>query len=414
MRARAVSFIFLRVFVALVIPNISGSQMFNKLSPRRRRLLMIILYVIVVAALPTLLKSLLSVTAYSVGLNMLIKAGYFAIAALGLNIIVGYCGLLNLGFAGFMLIGSYTAGILMKEFHFSFWLAYIMAVLHGAFWGIILGLPTLRLTGDYFAIVTFGFGELVNMLARNWVSMTRGPRGYPGVPRPSVDMSWLHGLGIGRDLPLKWNFTVFGDLKNLYWYLVAALLGLTMFFTERLWRSRLGRAWAALREDEVAAEACGINAMWYKTIAFAISAGIGALAGAFEVSFSTMADSNNYDFMISVSVLAYLVLGGMGTVRGSVLGAFVLVCLIELLRKSPAIYLSYAFEGWMPGAAQWLRQLPWVPDMRMILYGVILVIMIRFRPEGFLPSRSRARELHGNQSSDNPAGQNELFSLRAE
>ena len=390
------------------------SEMVKRIHPRIRRLLLIVAYIVFVLALPPIMHASLSVAAYSVGLNMMIKAGYFAIAALGLNIIVGYCGLLNLGFAGFMLIGSYTAGILMKEYHFSFWLAYIISVIHGAFWGIILGLPTLRLTGDYFAIVTFGFGELVNMLARNWVSMTRGPRGYPGVPRPMLDFSWLHKLHIATNAPLKFEFSIFGKTQNLYWYLVAVLLGLTMFFTERLWRSRLGRAWAALREDEVAAEACGINAMWYKTIAFAISAGIGALAGAFEVSFSTMADFHNYDFLISVSVLAYLVLGGMGTVRGSVLGSFVLVALIELLRKSPAVYLSYIFEGWWPAGAGWLRDLPWVPDMRMILYGIILVVMIRVRPEGFLPSRTRARELHGNESTDDPDEENTLFQLRTQ
>lgn len=388
----------------------------SNLSPRLKRAAAILLYIAVVLAMPALMQATLSSGAYSVGLNMIIKAAYFAIAALGLNIIVGYCGLLNLGFAGFMLIGSYTTGILMKEYHFSFWLAAPISILHGAFWGIVLGLPTLRLTGDYFAIVTFGFGELVNMLARNWVSLTRGPKGYPGVPRPSLDFTWLKKLGIGGDSVMRWDFSIFGNTRNFYWYLVAALLGITMFFTERLWRSRLGRAWAALREDEVAAEACGINAMWYKTIAFALSAGIGALAGSFEVSFSTMADFRNYDFMVSVSVLAYLVLGGMGTVRGSVLGAFVLVALGELLRKSPAIYLSYGLEGMWPEGATWLKNLPWVPDMRMILYGIILVLMIRFRPEGLLPSRSRSRELHGNDKNNdaNTDSSKPLFQLRAE
>ena len=387
--------------------------MLNRLSSRQRRWLVIAAYILFVLAVPFVMGAVLSSGAYSVGLNIIIKAGYFAIAALGLNLIVGYCGLLNLGFAGFMLIGSYTAGILMKQYEFSFWTAALVSVLHGAFWGIVLGLPTLRLTGDYFAIVTFGFGELVYMLARNWVSLTRGPGGYPGVPRPSMDLTWMHKLGVPADVNLNLQFTVVGKNQNvfLYWYLVAFLLGLTMFFTERLWRSRLGRAWAALREDETAAEACGINGRWYKTIAFALSAGIGALAGAFEVSFSTMADFRNYDFMMSVSVLAYLVLGGMGTVKGSVLGAFVLVGLGELLRKSPAVYFSYLFEGWWPGAAQWLTALPWLPDMRMILYGIILVIMIRFRPEGLLPSRSRAREL--NRDDDAPAQDNPLFQLRA-
>ncbi len=402
------------MFALPITAVIAFTVILRRLKPRTRRVLAIAAYLAVVLAVPVLMQATLSSSAYSVGLNMLVKAGYFAIAALGLNIIVGYCGLLNLGFAGFMLIGSYTTGILMKEFHFSFWSAAVLSVIHGAFWGIVLGLPTLRLTGDYFAIVTFGFGELVNMLARNWVSLTRGPRGYPGVPRPSIDFTWMHKLGVPTDIKLRYDFTIFGDLRNLYWYLVAVLLGITMFFTERLWRSRLGRAWAALREDEVAAEACGINAMWYKTIAFAISAGIGALAGAFEVSFSTMADFRNYDFMVSVSVLAYLVLGGMGTVKGSVLGAFVLVGLGELLRKSPAIYLSYAFEGWWPAAGDWLRALPWVPDMRMILYGIILVLMIRFRPEGLLPSRSRARELSGGDTTDTPDDDNTLFQLRTQ
>lgn len=372
------------------------------------------LYLAFVLLLPTVLSHLLDGGDYSVALRMIVRAGYFAIAALGLNIIVGYCGLLNFGFAGFMLIGSYTSGILMKEYHFSFWTASILSIFHGAFWGIVLGLPTLRLTGDYFAIVTFGFGELVNLLARNWVSLTRGPRGYPGVPHPSINLEFLHKLGVPAKVPLHWEFNFFGDTRNFYWYLVALVLGLVMFLSDRLWRSRLGRAWAALREDEVAAEACGINGMWYKTIAFAISAGIGALAGSLEVAFSGMADTRNYDFLMSISILAYLVLGGMGTVKGSVLGTFVLVILIELLRTSPAVYLAHLFEGWWPGAAGWLRGLPWVPDMRMILYGLILIIMIRFRPEGLLPSGSRARELHGNDRTAGPDADNSLFALRAE
>ena len=364
---------------------------------------MAVLYVVAIFVLPAILQSVLSTGSYPVAMDMMVKASYLAIAALGLNIIVGYCGLLNFGFAGFMLIGAYTAGILMKQFGMSFWLAALLSIAHGAFWGIVLGLPTLRLTGDYFAIVTFGFGELVNMLARNWVSLTRGPSGYPGVPRPAIDLG-----------PWNYTFTIGGDTRNLYWYTGALLLGLVMFFSGRLWRSRLGRAWAALREDEVAAEACGINAMWYKTIAFAISAGIGALAGAFEVSYSTMADFRNYDFLRSISILAYLVLGGMGNVTGSVLGTFVLVVLIELLRKSPAYYLALAFDGWWPTAAQWLRALPWVMDMRMILYGIILILMIRFRPEGLLPSRSRTRELHPSKDKDEPPQDNGLFQLRTQ
>ncbi|MGI8905949.1 MAG: branched-chain amino acid ABC transporter permease [Candidatus Sumerlaeaceae bacterium] len=366
-----------------------------------RRALPIVGFVAFVFVAPWMLHSLLSPTGYTNGINILILGGYSAIGALGLNIIVGYCGLLNLGFAGFMLIGAYTAGILMRDFHFSFWLAMLASVVHGAFWGVVLGLPTLRLTGDYFAIVTFGFGELVNMVARNSVSITGGPRGFPRVPRPSL---WIPGVG-------HYEFSILGTHRNAYWYLVAALLGVTMFVAHRLLRSRLGRAWTALREDEVAAEACGINAMWYKTIAFAISAAIGALAGAFVVSYFTMADYRNFDFMVSVSVLAYLVLGGMGTVIGPVVGAVVLVALGELLRQSPAMYLADVMKWW-PEGATWLRGLPWVPDMRMISYGIILVLMIRFRPEGLLPSGSRRRGLRGTRPRGGAEVSTSLFELR--
>lgn len=379
----------------------------TSLSPRMKRAIWIVMF-LVVAALPVLLQPVLGRSFNSV-LHVLILAAYYAIAALGLNIIVGYCGLLNLGFGGFMLIGAYTSGILMKHYEFSYWTAAAISVAHGALWGILLGLPTLRLTGDYFAIVTFGFGELVNLVALNWVSMTRGPRGYPNVPQPSLSLEWLHNLGIARGVDWQYKFTAFGPGRLAFWFLVMALLGLCMFAADRLRRSRLGRAWQALREDELAAEACGINAMWYKTIAFAISAGMGALAGSFLAAYSNMADYRNFDFMISVSVLAYLVLGGMGTVAGPVLGAFLLVSLGEVLRNSPAYYAAGAF-GWWPGAANWLRGLPWAPDMRLIFYGAILIIMIRFRPEGLLASRSRARELHGQDREEAAATRTSLFS----
>jgi branched-chain amino acid transport system permease protein len=181
-----------------------------------------------------------------------------------------------------------------------------------------------------------------------------------------------------------------------------------MFVCNRLSRSRLGRAWRALREDEVAAEACGINATWYKTIAFAISAGIGALAGAQLGAYYTTVDFRYFDFMTSVFVLCYIVLGGMGTVLGPVAGAVVLVALGEVLRESPFKFLS-GFLKWWPAAADWLNSIPWVPDMRMIVYGVILIIMIRFRPEGLIPSRSRCRELHGKRKLEPVT----LFNLRA-
>jgi branched-chain amino acid transport system permease protein len=374
------------------------------LSPRMQRLLRILAYIAFVVLLPYLLQWWLRVTgnenSFPKVANILILAAIGSIAALGLNIIVGYCGLLNLGFAGFMLIGAYTAAILMKEYNWSFWLAALASVAHGALWGIILGIPTLRLTGDYFAIVTFGFSELVIMIAKNWVAVTRGPRGYPGVPRPSIDLTWLNGW--------KYNFSI--SDRTAYWWLAAGLMGLAMLVSMRLSSSRLGRAWRALREDEVAAEACGINAMWYKTIAFAISAGIGALAGAAQAGYYGFVDYRYFEFMTSVFVLCYLVLGGMGTVLGPVAGAFVLVGLAEWLRTSPAKVIAPLFD-WNQSIAGTLRALPWAPDMRFIIYGIILILMIRFRPEGLIPSRSRRRELRSNVDQDSEK-HTSLFTLR--
>jgi branched-chain amino acid transport system permease protein len=350
--------------------------------PKMRRMLFVAAYLLLVIVGPLILKHYLG-SGFSRTANILILGGIGAIAALGLNIIVGYCGLLNLGFAGFMLIGAYTTGILMKEYHWSFWLASVVSIAHGALWGIIFGIPTLRLTGDYFAIVTFGFSELVIMVARNWVAITRGPKGYPGVPRPTIDFSFIHR---------GWKFDFLINDKLAYWYLVAALLGLCMIISRRLLDSRLGRAWRALREDEVAAEACGINNTWYKTLAFAISAGIGALAGSTQATYLAMVDYHYFEFMTSVFVLCYVVLGGMGTVIGPVAGAFVLVALGEYLRASPIALIAPLFH-WIRPVEHALRSLPWAPDMRFIMYGIILILMIRFRPEGLFSSRSRKREL---------------------
>lgn len=361
------------------------------LSARGWRILAGLAFCLFALLFPMVVKLVVATSSVAPVLNVAILAATAAIAALGLNIIVGYCGLLNLGFAGFMLIGAYTAGILMKEYGWSFWMAAPAAAAHGALWGIILGIPTLRLVGDYFAIVTFGFSELVIMVAKNWVNVTRGPAGYPDVPRPVLDFSWLASM-MGA-APEKFRLAFTGVDRVPYWYLAAFLLGLCMLISDRLSRSRVGRAWLAIREDEVAAEACGIDARWYKTMAFAVSAAIGALAGAFQASYLTLVDYRNYEFMTSVYVLCYVVLGGMGTVLGPVVGATILVSLVEFLRTSPLKYLA-ELTAWWPAAQKWLASLPWVPDMRLIIYGVILILMIRFRPEGIVSSRVRARELH--------------------
>ncbi len=210
---------------------------------------------------------------------------------------------------------------------------------------------------------------------------------------------------------MSWSYQFTVDTRAAYWYLAAGMLALGLLISARLLRSRLGRAWVALREDEVAAEACGINAMWYKTLAFAISAGFGAMSGALLATYSSLADFRNFDFMTSVFVLCYLVLGGMGTVIGPFLGAAVLFTLSELLRENPIAMLSRGLSWW-PAASEWLRTVPWSPDMRFILFGVLLIVVIRFRPEGLIPNRVRARELHAHGLTGEPDHES-LYELRS-
>jgi branched-chain amino acid transport system permease protein len=344
---------------------------------RSRRYVNGLVYVLVLAALPWTLQTLLSEQAYAQVSQVLVMAIYSAMAATGLNLMVGYTGLLTMGYGAFMLIGCYTAAILVKQGGWTFWEALPAAGLHAAFWGIVLGLPTLRLRGDYFAIVTLGFGELVNMTAKNWVGLTRGPSGYPGVPRPEINLAGY-----------QFQFTVEPNDRWAYIYLGGLLLGLMLVVVARLARGRIGRAWRALREDEAAAEACGIWPAGYKTLAFALSAGMGGIAGAYFAALNGNADFRNFDFMTSIMVLAYVVLGGMGTVAGPVLGAAVLYSLGEVLRlrRNPLTLTADWFSGF-PSLQETLRTLPWAPEMRLIVFGMILLVVMRLRPSGLVPAR---------------------------
>jgi len=410
--------------------------------PPWQRAALIVLCVVAVFFGPALLTHQSLVPQNQVWRGTLVEIGYFALAALGLNILVGYCGLLNLGFAGFMCVGAYTAAILMKtgiplpfyteqltsgtiqyhqlleggaavkvmlgdthgaaaytidiikpvtvyySYHCSYWSACAVAMLHGALWGVILGLPTLHLTGDYFAIVTFGFAELVMLAAKNNIfGLTNGTRGFPDVPGASLDLGWVQSLGFFTDVPAEQLVlrTSVTD-KLLDWYVVAFWLVLVVFALNRLSASRVGRAWRAIREDELAAEACGINTRLYKTQAFAISAALGALAGAVQAAALHNVDWANFKFLVSVYVLCYVVLGGMGTILGTILGAVLLVGALEGLRY----FLKDVLPNVAPSTASWR----FLEDLRLLLYGLVLVLFIRFRPEGLISSRRVTRELH--------------------
>jgi branched-chain amino acid transport system permease protein len=290
-------------------------------------------------------------TSTSYFLRVITTAILYMILALGLNIVAGFTGLLDLGYVGFYGIGAYTAGLLTIHFDLSFWVILPMAALNGALWGILLGAPTLRLTGDYFAIVTFGFSELVVLVLRNELWLTRGPMGLPGISPPIV---------FGHPLKLAWEF----------YYLVVLLLMIVLLVVTRLEESRLGRAWFAIREDETAAQCCGINLIRYKIIAFAISASIGAMGGAFFARWFKFIHPDMFKFWESILILCLIVFGGMGSIAGTMLGALILIPLSEILR---AILPQGMFTA------------------RYLIYGLILVLMMRWRPAGLVPF-DRAQE----------------------
>ncbi len=293
---------------------------------------------------------------------------YMALA-LGLNIVPGFTGLLDLGYVGFYGIGAYTAGLLTIHYNMPFWVILPLAAMNGALWGILLGAPTLRLTGDYFAIVTFGFSELVVLVIRNELWLTRGPMGIPGIAAPSV---------FGHVLSKDWEF----------FYLMLALLVLVVILVRRIEDSRLGRAWFAIREDEIAAEACGINIIRYKIIAFAISASIGAMAGAFYARWFRFIHPDMFKFWESILVLCLIVLGGMGSIVGVMFGALVMIPMTEILRVGLGAFVDWAGDA----GITWIS--PDIVNARYLIFGLLLVLMMRFRPEGFLPAVRVRGEMH--------------------
>ena len=308
-------------------------------------------------------------------LRIVILTILYMILALGLNIVPGFTGLLDLGYVGFYGIGAYTAGLLTIHFGLSFWVILPIAALNGALWGIMLGAPTLRLTGDYFAIVTFGFSELVVLVIRNELWLTRGPMGLPGITPPSI---------FGHPIRKGWE----------YYYLVLALLLLVLFIVRRIEDSRLGRAWFAIREDEIAAECVGINIINYKIIAFATSASIGALGGAFFARWFLFIHPDMFKFWESILILCLIVFGGMGSILGTMMGAAVLIPLTEVLRT---VLLNIPHWLTMAGVDVSDRFGQNLVQARYLIFGLILVLMMRFRPEGLFPITSVKAEMHPDE-----------------
>jgi len=339
----------------------------------------------------------------------------YILLALGLNIVVGFAGLLDLGFVAFYALGAYVVGWLASQhfnqvsfslgstaqsitgepvpgIHLSFWLILILAGAFTALCGVIIGFPTLRLRGDYLAIVTLGFGEIIPRFFLNGndlggFNLTNGTIGIKAIDSP--------GLPFVPESLSTWQR--FGTLDLNPWYFtILVLVLITIFVNVRLLDSRLGRAWVAVREDETAAAAMGINPVTTKLWAYALGAVFGGIAGAFYAAFIKNIFPSSFAFSISILILSMVILGGMGNIYGVILGAIAL--------QGVNFYLLPQMNTWIHsiGDAVGNAALSQVdlPRYNFFIFGIILVLMMLLRPEGIIPNRQRQEELHGGDEED--------------
>jgi len=288
----------------------------------------------------------------------------YVILGLGLNIVVGFAGLLDLGYVGFYAVGGYTYALLNQYFGFTFWECLPLAALASASFGFVLGFPVLRLRGDYLAIVTLGFGEIIRLLLNNLTSITGGPDGISGIPKPTVfgfEMARRASVEGAKTFNELIGVEYSGEHMVIFLYLLAlVLVAFTLFVTSRLLRMPMGRAWEALREDEIACRSLGLNPTRIKLSAFTLGASFAGLAGAFFAARQGLVTPESFTFIESALILAVVVLGGMGSQLGVVLAAILLTVLPEVAR----------------GFAEY----------RMLIFGLVMVLMMMWRPQGLLPA----------------------------
>jgi branched-chain amino acid transport system permease protein len=353
-----------------------GQDMFDRL-PSAARVALGLALAVLAAMVPFIMPYLSAIPAY--WMNILTKVGIGALLALGLNVVVGFAGLLDLGYVAFFAVGAYSYALLSgaarysvlieaqtpeaaklalqikPTWHSYFWLYFFVALAIALVAGVVLGAPTLRLRGDYLAIVTLGFGEIVRVTANNLHSVVGGPRGVFNLPHPEI-LSYQFGLD-----------------NNPYYWLLLGLIVIWIVLLRRINVSRVGRAWAAIREDELAAAAMGVPTVRMKLLAFAMGAAVASFGGMVYASKFIFISPDSFrlfgsDFA-SVTILAMVVVGGMGGIAGPIFGAALLVFLPEVSRT--------------------------VGDARFLVYGLVLVIVMIIRPQGLIPSRRRAAELRG-------------------
>jgi branched-chain amino acid transport system permease protein len=312
----------------------------------------------------------------------------------GLNVVVGLAGLLDLGYVAFYAVGAYSYALLAENFGLGFWTCLPLAGIMAAFWGVLLGFPVLRLRGDYLAIVTLAFGEIIRIVLINWVSLTHGPNGITGIPRPTqfgLAFSMEGGDGTFAGF-LHIEPETIQRVVFLY-YVILGLALLTNWFTIRLRRTPLGRAWEALREDETACRSLGINVTNTKLTAFAIGAMFGGFAGAFFATRQAFISPESFTFIESATVLAIVVLGGLGSQLGVALAAITMVGGLELLRS----FLSWLADRM--GSELFAGIANELPLYRMLVFGLALVVVMVLRPRGMVSSRTPTVLLAGPEQA---------------
>jgi ABC-type branched-subunit amino acid transport system permease subunit len=312
------------------------------------------------------------------------QAGVWVLLAVGLNVVVGLAGLLDLGYAAFFAIGAYTYAYGASPFshnHIPFWPMLLVGAAVAAIFGLLLGAPTLRLRGDYLAIVTLGFGEIVPVVFNNSDKYTNGTNGITALYQPSIPVLFDKGFGFGNPVP--------------YYITVAAIIAIAMILLYRLQDSRLGRAWMAVREDELAAASMGINTVTTKLLAFAIGASTSGLAGVYLSSKLAIVSPSQFSFAVSFTVLAMVVLGGMGNIWGVAVGAFVIYEIqSQGLKQLNNFFATSGFPSIHLGFLNIDFSTINFLNYQYLLYGLALVAMMLLRPEGLFPSRRRKAELH--------------------
>ena len=279
-------------------------------------------------------------------LHILVIAGIYIILTLSLNLIVGYTGLPALGHAAFFCIGAYTSSLLALNMGLSPWIGLLIGACVAAFSGIVIGYPAVRLKGDYLALATFGLGVIIYSIANNWVSLTRGPMGLPGIPGVSI---------FGFHLSEIWSYLL----------LVLFLVIITIFVIRRVVNSPFGRILRSIREDEIASQALGKDTTKHKLLVFVIGAFFAGIAGSLYAHYITFIDPSSFTVMESITILLMVIFGGMGSISGSIAGAVILVVFPELLR----------FLG-MPSSL--------AAPMRQMIYGLLLIVLMIKRPQGIM------------------------------